>query len=310
MTAFLTGWSGPVRAVPVIGFGDGPRDPAPPSRADVISCSVRRAQDGCIALTASVADMMVQKTVSSDGRAAVTIKRDDDLVSIVSARTTIAVSRGHDSVLVNVVGGHDEQLWRVRHLLLGSTGIRGLRTLATVLDESGSQSPEKLALRFTGALVAQLDGEEGAARRLSRDLLASYGGPQRRDVNPGLRDLATLVAPGEPKPTLPRVSAHGPSGEPARRLSSARVPNSRRGLAPAPTAPSDAVGEESRARATSVDCRRRYQAGVLKVANTFETSLSSFSFVNPMRLVCSFVFLMQVEGLWFTYVSESAGLLL
>jgi hypothetical protein len=308
MIALLTGWSGPVRAVPVIGFGDGPRDPAPPSRADVISCSVRREPDGCIALTASVADIVVRKTVSSDGQAAVTINRDDDLVSIVSARTTIAVSRGHDSVLVNVVGGHEEQLWRVRQLLLGSTAIRGLRTLATVLDESGSQSPEKLALRFTGALVAQLDGEEGAARRLSRDFLASYGGPQRRDVNLGLRDLATLVAPGDPKPTLPRVSARGPSGEPARRLSRARVPNSRRGLAP--TAPSDAVGEESRARATSLDCWRRYQAGVLKIANTFETSLSSFSFVNPMRLVCSFVFLMQVEGLWFTYVSESAGLLL
>ena len=28
-----------------------------------------------------------------------------------------------------------------------------------------------------------------------------------------------------------------------------------------------------------------------------------------MRLVCSFVFLTQVEGLWFTYLSESAGLL-
>jgi hypothetical protein len=307
MTALLTGWSGPVRAVPVIGFGDGPRDPAPPSRADVISCNVRREQGGCIALTASVADLVVQKTVSSDGQAAVTIKRDDDLVSIVSARTTIAVSRGRDSVLVNVAGGHEEQLWRVRQLLLGSTAIRGLRTLATVLDESGSQSPEKLALRFTGALVAQLDGEEGAARRLSRDLLASYGGPQRRGVHASLRGGATL-APRAPKPPLPRVSARGTSVDPARALSRARVPNSSK--RPASMVSSNAVGEELCARTTSLECWRGYQAGVVKIANTFETSLSSFSFVNPMRLVCSFVFLMQVEGLWFTYVSESAGLLL
>ena len=198
------------------------------------------------------------------------------------------MSRGRESVLVNVVGGHEEQLWRVRQLLLGSTAIRGLRTLATVLDESGSQSPEKLALRFTGALVAQLDGEEGAARRLSRDLVASYGGPQRRDVNPGLGDLATFVAPRDPQPNARREL-----GRRAPRASSA-----------------DAAGRESRARATSLDCWRRYQAGVLKIANTFEASLSSFSFVNPMRLVCSFVFLMQVEGLWFTYLSESSGLLL
>lgn len=307
MSAFMTGWSGLARAMPAIGFDGGPRDAAPPPRGDEISCSVRRDQDGCITLIASVADMAVRKTVSSDGHAAVTIERDDDLVSIVSARTTIAVSRGHGSVLVNVVGGHEEQLRRVRQLVLGSTAIRGLRTLATVFDESGSQSPEKLALRFTGALVAQLDGEEGAARRLSRDLLASYGGPQRRDVHAGLRGGATL-APRDPKPPLPRVSARGTSGDPARALSRARVPNS--STRPASTVSRNAVGEELCARTTSLECWRGYQAGVVKIANTFETSLSSFSFVNPMRLVCSFVFLMQMEGLWFTYLSDSAGLLL
>ena len=307
MTTFLTGWSGPAHAVPIIGFGGGPRDPEPPSRSDEISCSLQREHDGSIALTASVADIVVRKTVAPDGRAAVTIERADDLVSIVNARTTIAVSRGHDSVLVNVVGGHEEQLWRVRHLLLGSAAIRGLRTLATVLDEWGSQSPEKLSLRFTGALVAQLDGEEGAARRLSRDLLASYGGRQRRDVNTGSCDVATVVAARrDPEPISPRVSARTPSREAARRLSRARVPKSSR---PGAAAKAAAQGE-SRARATPLECWRHYQAGVLKIATTFESSLSSFSFVNPMRLVCSFVFLMQVEGLWFTYLSESSGLLL
>ena len=307
MSPFLTGWSGLARAVPVTGFDSGPREAAPLPRADEISCSVRREQDGCITLIASVANLVVRKTVSSNGHAAVTIEREDDHVSIVSARITIAVSRGHDSVLVNIVGGHEEQLWRVRQLLLGSTAIRGLRTLATLFDEMGSQSPEKLALRFTGALVAQLDGEEGAARRLSRDLLASYGGPQRRDVHAGLRGASTL-APRDPKPAVPSVLARGTSGEPGRTLSRARVPSSSKRRAS--TEPINAVGEEFRARTTSLDCWRRYQAGVVKIANTFETSLSSFSFVNPMRLVCSFVFLMQMEGLWFTYLSESAGLLL
>jgi hypothetical protein len=251
MAALLTGWSGPAIAVPVSGCDSAPRDTAAAARTDEITCSVRRDRDGSIAVTASVADVVVRKTVSPDGHATVTVERDDDSVSIVSTRTTIAVSRGRDSVLVNVAGGHEEQLSRVQRLLLGSAAARGLRTLATVLDESGSQSPEKLALRFTGALVAQLEGEEGAVRRLSRELLASYGGSQRRDP----------------------------------------------------------VGGASRARATPVECWRRYQTGVLTLANTLETSLSSFSFVNPMRLVCSFVFLMQVERLWFTYLSESSGLL-
>jgi hypothetical protein len=306
MSAFMTGWSGLARAVPVMGSDGGPRDAGRLPRADEISCSVRREQHGCIGLVASVADLVVRKTVSSDGHATVAMERDGDLVSIVSARTTIAVSRGPDSVLVNVVGGHDEQLSRVRQLVLGSTAIRGLRTLATVFDESGSQSPEKLALRFTGALVAQLDGEEGAARRLSRDLLASYGGPQRHDFHASVRVDSSRV-PRDPKPAVPRVSSRGTSGEPARALSRARVPNSSKRPAPGPRA---AAWDDLRARSTSVDCWRRYQAGVVRIANTFESSLSSFSFVNPMRLVCSFVFLMQIEGLWFTYLWESAGLLL
>jgi hypothetical protein len=283
MTALLTGWSGPALAVSASGFGGGPRDAAAASRIDEVTYSVRRGHDGTIALTAAVADVIVRKTVSPDGQAAVTVERDGDLVSIVSARTTIVVSRGPDSVLVNVVGGHDEQLSRVRQLLLGSAAVRGFRTVATVLDESGSQSPEKLALRFTGALVAQLDGEEGAVRRLSRELQASYGRPHARDVRPGLREMA-LSLPQDADPTTSRGSA--------------------------PSAARESVSAESQARATPADCWRRYQAGVLKIAETLEASLSSFSFVNPMRLVCSFVFLMQVESLWVTYLSESSGLLL
>jgi len=306
MSAFMTGWSGLARGMPVMGSDGGPREAARLPRADEISCSVRREQHGCIGLLASVADMVVRKTVSSDGHATVTIERADDLVSIVSARTTIAVSRGRDSVLVNVVGGHDEQLRHVRQLVLGSTAIRGLRTLATVFDESGSQSPEKLALRFTGALVAQLDGEEGAARRLSRDLLASYGGPQRHGFHGGVGVDSTRV-PRDSKSALPGVSSRGTSDEPALALSRARHPNSPKRPA---ARPSDTAGDELRARSTCLDCWRQYQVGVVKIANTFESSLSSFSFVNPMRLVCSFVFLMQIEGLWFTYLWESAGLFL
>jgi hypothetical protein len=272
MTAFLTGWSGPALAVSVGSLRSSPRAMAAAPWHDEVSCSVQREQDGRIALTASVADVIVRKTVSRDGRAAVTVKRDNDVVSIVSARATVVVWRGPDSVLVNVAGGHDAQLSRVRQLLLGSTAIRGLRTLATVLDESGAQSLEKLGLRFTGALVAQLEGEEGAVRRLSRELQTSYGGSRGREARPD------------------------PVGAGARGVSKDRAMSSPNG--PAPTMSKGAA-----------DCWHSYRASVVKVANALEVSLSPFSFINPMRLVCSFVFLTQVEGLWFTYLSEFAGLL-
>jgi hypothetical protein len=140
--------------------------------------------------------------------------------------------RGDRSVTVNVNGGHDAQLGRVRALLLGSAAARAARTLATVLEESGTDALPRMGLRLTGALLAQMDGDEGAVRRLSRELHTRYARSVRR-------------------------------------------------LPPART-----VGLEA------------YQAGVTKAATDLETCLESFSFFNPMRQVCSFVWVRQVERLW------------
>ena len=46
-----------------------------------------------------------------------------------------------------------------------------------------------------------------------------------------------------------------------------------------------------------------YQAGVTKAATDLETCLESFFFFNPMRQVCSFVWVRQVERLWCAHVA-------
>jgi len=51
------------------------------------------------------------------------------------------------------------------------------------------------------------------------------------------------------------------------------------------------------------DCWAMYQAGVMKAAADLEACLNPISMWNPMRNVCAFVWTIQVEGLWFAYLS-------
>ena len=75
----------------------------------------------------------------------------------------------------------DAALGRVRGLFASSAAVRGFRALdAAVEEEDELTSPERLAVRLTGALVAQLDGDEGAVGRLARQLRAKVTGPTRK----------------------------------------------------------------------------------------------------------------------------------
>jgi hypothetical protein len=127
----------------------------------------------------------------------------------------------------------------MKGLLASSTAVRAFRTLANALEETGSDAPERMGVRLTGALVGQLDGDLGAVRRLSRELRAKYAGPERRV-------------------------------------------------------------------ALRADCWAIYQAAVVKAASDYEQCLNPFSYWNPMRQACSFVWVVQVEGLWFAYLSCSS----
>ena len=237
MTVLLTGWSGPAVAT-ARGWSAGggiegePTHPPGPE----ISYTLTRDRAG-IRLAAAGATFSVRKTVLPDGSTDVAIECEGDVVSIAATHVAVVVTRGDRSVTVNVNGGHDAQLGRVRALLLGSAAARAARTLATVLEESGTDALPRMGLRLTGALLAQMDGDEGAVRRLSRELQTRYARSVRR-------------------------------------------------LLPARTGGLEA-----------------YQAGVTKAATDLETCLESFSFFNPMRQVCSFVWVRQVERLWCAHVA-------
>jgi hypothetical protein len=237
MTVLLTGWSGPALGTTRGWSTVGALDPEPTHHTSPeISYTLTRDQ-GSVRLAAAGAFRM-QKTVMPDGSTDVTIECAGDVVSIAATHVAVVVTRGHRSVTVNVNGGHEAQLRRVRSLLLGSAAARAARTLATVLEESATDAPARIGIRLTGALLAQMDGDEGAVRRMSREFQARYARSVRRP--------------------------------PAAR----------------PGAPVDG-----------------YQAGVMKAAADLETCLQSFFFYNPMRHVCSFVWVRQVECLWYAHVA-------
>jgi hypothetical protein len=188
MRVLLTGWSGPALAPPHGGDWDpGASGPAVRHPSAEVDYAVRR-DASRILLTATCANLVVRKTVLANGDAEVTIVRRRDVAQIVATHAAVTVSHGKRSVRVNVNGGHDEQLARVRALLLRSDAIRALRTLAIVLEESGTETPDKMGVRLTGTLAAQLDGDTGAVRRLSRELQGRHGSSACRAAR---RDPAT-----------------------------------------------------------------------------------------------------------------------
>ncbi len=118
---------------------------------------MRRDPEGTLRLTVSLGESVFSKAVSSNGATLVSMtSAAGEVASVAASHTAVIVSRGKRSVAVNVNGGHDDQLARVRTLLLGSVVIRAVRTQATVLEEFGhrragedGRSPERRAAGAT-----------------------------------------------------------------------------------------------------------------------------------------------------------------
>jgi hypothetical protein len=241
MVTFLSGWSGVAQAATPGGTW-GPRvgltSPAFAPSGDVIY-SLRDGGDGSVVLTASSSAFSLHKRVQADGQTEVVIQRGDDKVTLQTTASWISVARGQRSVKLQLGVASDEEFVRAKSLLASSIAVQAFRALVTALEESGADGPERMGVRLTGAVLAQLDGDLGAVRRLSRELRLKFAGPERRV-------------------------------------------------------------------ARQTDCWSIYQAGVAKAAADYEQCLNPFSYWNPMRQACSFVWVLQVEGLWFAYLSCSS----
>jgi hypothetical protein len=139
-----------------------------------LSAGVAMEADGGLAVTATAGDLTVRKQVYADGRFVVHVAtRGEDRLLISGAPNGLTIAYGAGAA-VELSADRDAEYEgnarRVREWLAQSDAVQRFRHINEVLEQQDALSPEALSLRVTGALVAELLGDPGAARRLSRSL--------------------------------------------------------------------------------------------------------------------------------------------
>ena len=119
-----------------------------------LSAGVRMETDGALSVTATAGELAIRKQVYADG---LTVAYGRD------ASVDLHADRDSD---------YDGKARRVRGWLARSDAVQRFRQINEVLERQDAVSPEALSLRVTGALLAELLGDPGAAQRLSRSITA------------------------------------------------------------------------------------------------------------------------------------------
>jgi hypothetical protein len=138
------------------------------------------ASDGALVVTAQAAGLTIDKRVYSDGRFDVRIAiGTNDRVVIAADADGISVATAHEATIrLNPAGDgeYEPRARRVRGWLAASAAVGRFRQLVDALERRGGRDPEALSLRATGALVAELLGDPGAARRFGERVAGGGAG--------------------------------------------------------------------------------------------------------------------------------------
>jgi hypothetical protein len=138
-----------------------------------LTVGVSTASDGAMLLSATAGDLSFRKVVYADGRFQAQIEQGRDRIAFAGSEGRMVVTYGSRSLTLSA-DQDDQQPARVRALIVSSPALRQFRRLAAQLEATGDVTPEILGLRVTGAVVSEVDGDEGAVRRLSRELRAKF----------------------------------------------------------------------------------------------------------------------------------------
>jgi hypothetical protein len=142
--------------------------------ADLV-VAVSPTADGGYLVSASAGDLVFRKVVYDDGRFHAQIERGTDRIVFTGGRDRVHVTYGSESLTRLHADQGETQALRIRTMLVHAPVVAAFRRLIADLEEQDALSPELLSLRMTGAFVAELDGDVGAARRLNRALMRSLG---------------------------------------------------------------------------------------------------------------------------------------
>jgi len=141
-----------------------------------LSAGVRMETDGALAVTATAGELAVRKQVYADGRFVVRVAtRGEDRLLISGTINGLTVAYGLDASVdlhADRDSDYDGKARLVRGWLARSDAVQRFRQISEALERQDAVSPEALSLRVTGALLAELLGDPGAAQRLSRSITA------------------------------------------------------------------------------------------------------------------------------------------
>jgi hypothetical protein len=171
MVTLLTGWPGRVQPASRSAWGDdrAPQPRRPWSPADGLRCRIERLPDA-VAVTAATADLVFQKIVFADGRADTVVRCGRDAARLTADRLRVEVRRGTRVVDIDLRVIGEAARRHLRTLLLHAHAARALRALAAMLEDAEAQTPDRLAVRLSATAFAYFDGDDGAFRRLAREL--------------------------------------------------------------------------------------------------------------------------------------------
>jgi hypothetical protein len=142
-----------------------------------LTAHITAADDGAVVVTAQAGPLSIDKRVYPDGRFEVRLAHGTaDHVVLAGDAEGVSVSTAREAATRLRAGGDvdiETKARRVRGWLAASGAIERFRQLVEALDRDDLRSPEAVSLRSTGALVAELFGDTGAARRLGKALARS-----------------------------------------------------------------------------------------------------------------------------------------
>jgi hypothetical protein len=145
-----------------------------PPVADSVVFDVRPTPDGGTLLSAEAPGVRLEKTLYADKVIIALNSEVEQLVIRMDESQTLSVTRNGQTKTLSVAAVTRADLQAIRTLLAGSEVVEAFRALVGVLED-GDQTAAGESTLVTGAMVALLDGDFEAPRRLVRRILQKYG---------------------------------------------------------------------------------------------------------------------------------------
>jgi len=159
--------------------------PARPEPQPHLRGRVSRTVDGHALLAATWGSLAFRKDIRADGSFHALMEQGRDRLALCGSRVGLHLTYGTRSLTISPADECITARRRARELLLAAPVAQVFRRLGGDLEETGALNPEACGVRVTAALLAEIDGDESAVRRLGRAVMAHERALTAARLGPG-----------------------------------------------------------------------------------------------------------------------------